>query len=56
VARVEYSGRLNLPDAWSVRPARELLDTLTELVGRDGWYLVYGPRHENRGEETSSWR
>jgi DNA polymerase-3 subunit alpha len=56
VARADYSGKLNLPDAWSVRPARELLDTLTALVGRDGWYLVYGPRHETRGEETSSWR
>jgi DNA polymerase-3 subunit alpha len=56
VARADYCGKLNLPDAWSVRPARELLDTLTALVGRDGWYLVYGPRHETRGEETSSWR
>ena len=26
------------------------------LVGRDGWYLVYGPRNDVRGEETSSWR
>ncbi len=56
VNRPEYSGRLNLPDAWSVRPSRELLDKLTALVGRDGWYLVYGPRTDVRGEETSSWR
>jgi hypothetical protein len=28
-----------------VRVAR-LLDKLTALVGRDGWYLVYGPRNE----------
>ena len=43
-------------DAWSVRPSRELLDKLSALVGREGWYLVYGPRNDIRGEETSSWR
>jgi len=56
VNRADYSGRLNLADAWSVRPTRELLDRLTALVGRDGWYLVYGPRNDVRGEETSSWQ
>jgi DNA polymerase III subunit alpha len=56
VSRPEYSGRLNLADSWSVRPTRELLDRLSSLVGRDGWYLVYGPRNDVRGEETSSWR
>ena len=56
VSRPDYTGRLNLGDAWSVRPSRELLDKLTGLVGRDGWYLVYGPRNDIRGEETSSWR
>jgi DNA polymerase-3 subunit alpha len=56
VCRPGYSGRLNLADAWSVRPARELLDALTALVGREGWHLVYGPRNDVRGEETSSWR
>jgi DNA polymerase-3 subunit alpha len=56
VNRPGYSGRLNLADAWSVRASRELLDKLTALVGRDGWYLVYGPRNDIRGEETSSWR
>jgi DNA polymerase-3 subunit alpha len=54
--RSEYSGKLNLPDVWSVRPTRELLDRLSALVGREGWYLVYGPRNDVRGEETSSWR
>jgi DNA polymerase-3 subunit alpha len=54
--RADYSGRLNLGDAWSIRPTRELLDKLTALVGRDGWHLVYGPRTDIRGEETSSWR
>jgi len=56
VNRPDYSGKVNLPDAWSVRPTRELLDRLSALVGREGWYLVYGPRNDVRGEETSSWR
>jgi len=56
VTRATYTGKLNLPDTWSVRPTRELLDRLTALVGRDGWYLVYGPRSDVKGEETSSWR
>jgi DNA polymerase III subunit alpha len=56
ISRADYSGRLNLADSWSVRPTRELLDKLSALVGRDGWYLVYGPRNDIRGEETSSWR
>jgi DNA polymerase-3 subunit alpha len=54
--RQDYSGRLNLADDWSVRATRPLLDKLTELLGRDGWYLVYGPRNDVRGEETSSWQ
>jgi hypothetical protein len=56
ITRPSYTGRLNLAEAWSVRPTRELLDRLSTLVGREGWYLVYGPRKEIRGEETSSWR
>ncbi|HUX72850.1 MAG TPA: DNA polymerase III subunit alpha [Steroidobacteraceae bacterium] len=56
ITRSEYSGRVNLADAWAVRPARELLERLSALVGRDGWHLVYGPRTDQRGEETSSWR
>jgi DNA polymerase III subunit alpha len=56
VNRADYSGKVNLADAWSVRPTRELLDRLSALVGREGWYLVYGPRNDVRGEETSSWR
>jgi DNA polymerase III subunit alpha len=56
VNRDDYSGKVNLSDAWSVRPTRELLDRLSTLVGREGWYLVYGPRNDVRGEETSSWR
>jgi DNA polymerase-3 subunit alpha len=56
VNRPDYSGRLNLPGAWSVRASRPLLDKLTDLVGRDGWYLVYGQRNDVRGEETSLWQ
>jgi DNA polymerase-3 subunit alpha len=56
VNREDYSGKINLSDAWSVRPSRELLDRLSALVGRDGWYLVYGPRNDVRGEESTSWR
>jgi DNA polymerase-3 subunit alpha len=56
VNRRDYCGRLNLSDSWSVRASRELLDKLTALVGREGWYLVYGPRSDARGEESSSWQ
>jgi DNA polymerase-3 subunit alpha len=56
IQRAGFSGKLNLAESWSVRPTREFLDALSALVGREGWYLVYGPRSEVRGEETSSWR
>jgi DNA polymerase-3 subunit alpha len=56
INRPGYAGRLNLADTWSVRPTRDLLDKLSALVGRDGWHLVYGPRSDARGEESSSWR
>jgi DNA polymerase III subunit alpha len=55
VNRPDYTGRLNLPDTWSVHPSRAFLDQLTAVVGREGWYLVYGPRNDARGEETSTW-
>jgi DNA polymerase-3 subunit alpha len=56
INRPEYSGRVNLGGTWSVHASRALLDKLTDLVGRDGWYLVYGQRNDVRGEETSSWQ
>jgi DNA polymerase-3 subunit alpha len=56
VNRDDYTGKVNLPDTWSVHASRALLDKLTELVGREGWFLVYGPRNDVRGEESSSWR
>ncbi len=37
---------LTLPDEWSVKPTRELLERLQQLVGQDGVKLVYGPRVE----------
>jgi DNA polymerase III subunit alpha len=55
VNRPDYTGRLNLADTWSVHPSRTFLDKLTAVVGREGWYLVYGPRSDVRGEETSTW-
>ncbi len=54
--RSDYSGRLNLGDAWNIRPTREFLDKLTAEVGRDGWYLSYAPRNDVRVEESSSWQ
>src|ERR1700678_4189008 len=50
VNRPDCTGRLNLPDTWSVHPSRAFLDKLTAVVGREGWYLVYGPRSDVRGE------
>ena len=35
---------LELPEEWSVRPTRELMDQLEQLVGHDGVQLVYAPR------------
>ena len=40
------SARLDFAEAWSIRPARELLEQLAQVVGREGWRLVYGPRLE----------
>jgi DNA polymerase-3 subunit alpha len=37
---------LTLPDEWSVRPTKELMERLERLVGRDGVKVVYGPRVE----------
>jgi DNA polymerase-3 subunit alpha len=56
INRPDYLGRLNLGSAWSVHASRALLEKLTDLVGRDGWYLVYGQRNDVRGEESSSWQ
>jgi len=54
--REGYTGRLNLGEAWKLRPSREFLDKLTAEVGRGGWHLTYAARNEVRNEETSSWQ
>ncbi|HVC01584.1 MAG TPA: DNA polymerase III subunit alpha [Steroidobacteraceae bacterium] len=56
IQRPGYSGRVTFAEAWSVRPARELLDQLTALLGRSAWHLTYGPRIEIQDEETSTWK
>jgi DNA polymerase-3 subunit alpha len=43
----EARAALTLPDEWSVRPTRELLEKLQQLVGRDGVKLAFGPRMDN---------
>jgi hypothetical protein len=35
---------VTLPEEWSVRPTRELLEKLERLVGRDGVKLVFSAR------------
>jgi DNA polymerase III subunit alpha len=40
------SAAILLGEQWTVRPARELLERLGQIVGRDGVELVYAPRIE----------
>jgi len=40
----EARGTLTLPEEWSLRPSREVVDELARLVGRDGLRFSYGPR------------
>ncbi len=52
---VQYRGegaqaRLTLGDEWSVRPTRDLIARLQELVGRDGMRIVYPPRQASGGD------
>jgi DNA polymerase-3 subunit alpha len=42
----EARGTLTLPEEWTVRPSRELVDELARLVGRDGIRFSYGQRAE----------
>ena len=42
----EARGTLSLGEEWAVKPTRQLLDELGQLVGRDGVRLMYGPRPE----------
>ena len=52
---VQYRGqgaeaRLKLGQEWCVRPTRELIGQLQELVGRDGLRIIYPPRHHAAGD------
>ena len=40
---------ISLGDAWRVRPTRELIERLGQLVGRDGVRVVYGKRIADSG-------
>jgi DNA polymerase-3 subunit alpha len=40
----EARGTLTLPEEWTVKPSRELVDELAKLVGRDGIRFSYGLR------------
>jgi DNA polymerase-3 subunit alpha len=42
-AGTEAKAALSLGSEWNVRPARDLLEQLEMLVGRDGLYVLYGP-------------
>ncbi len=42
----EARGTLTLPEEWTVRPSRQLVDELAKLVGRDGIRFSYGQRAE----------
>ncbi len=49
---VQYRGasaqaRLKLGDDWCVRPTRELIIRLQDLVGRDGLRIIYPPRKQH---------
>ncbi len=38
------SARVDLAESWSVKPVRELLERVGQVVGRDGWRLLYAPK------------
>jgi DNA polymerase-3 subunit alpha len=45
-AREDAAAFLNFGAEWTVRPSRELVERLGQLVGRDGVEVVYAPRVE----------
>lgn len=52
---VQYRGagaeaRLRLGEDWCVRPTRELIGKLHELVGQDGLKIIYPPRQQANGD------
>ncbi|MBC7984363.1 MAG: DNA polymerase III subunit alpha [Candidatus Obscuribacterales bacterium] len=40
----EARAALTLPEEWSIRPTRELMEKLQQLVGHDGVQLLYAPQ------------
>ena len=51
-SRDDAAALLQFGTEWSVRPSRELVERLGQLVGRDGVEVVYAPR--GTGGEVSS--
>ena len=52
-ATSQAQAQLALGAEWAVRPTREFLESLTRLVGREGWRLSYGQR-PGSGEPAAS--
>jgi len=42
--RSDAAALVNFGDEWTVRPSRELVERLGQIVGRDGVEIVYAPR------------
>ena len=40
----DASAFVEFGEEWTVRPSRELMERLGQIVGRDGVELVYAPR------------
>jgi DNA polymerase-3 subunit alpha len=45
-ARSDAAALVNFGEEWTVRPSRELVERLGQIVGRDGVEIVYAPRTE----------
>jgi DNA polymerase-3 subunit alpha len=45
-ARSDAAALVNFGEEWTVRPSRELVERLGQIVGRDGVEIVYAPRVE----------
>ena len=44
--RSDAAALVNFGEEWTVRPSRELVERLGQIVGRDGVEIVYAPRTE----------
>ena len=43
-ARSDAAALVHFGEEWTVRPSRELVERLGQIVGRDGVEIVYAPR------------